>query len=363
MSRSMTLCACLLALLPGVVAADTIPADSPRWEIQAKTSRVEEHLERPGLYVEGGYAYIMDAEFTDGTIEFDIAFDAARGFMGAAFRIVDPGNLEHFYVRPHQSGHPDANQYTPIFNGVSAWQLYHGPGYGVPVTYDYDQWIPVKIVVLGQKADIYIGDMSKPTLHVSELKRERSAGGVGVNASFAPAHFSNFSFDPTPPTSLVGEPAPAKVAEPGTISSWDVSEAFAVDVLAGTHRLPDTVGRSWQKLEIEKTGLANLARIQGTGDGNTVLARTTIDAKTAEHRVVTFGYSDDVRVYLNGQLLYQGSNLYRSRDFRYLGTIGLFDAVILPLHPGENQLIFAVTENFGGWGLMATLGDATRSAP
>jgi len=37
--------------------------------------------------------------------------------------------FEHFYIRPHQSGNPDANQYTPVFNGVSAWQLYHGALY------------------------------------------------------------------------------------------------------------------------------------------------------------------------------------------------------------------------------------------
>ena len=40
-----------------------------------------------------------------------------------------------------------------------------------------------------------------------------------------------------------------------------------------------------------------------------------------------FGYSDRVRVYLGGRLIYAGNNDYRSRDFRYLGTIGWFDAL------------------------------------
>jgi hypothetical protein len=31
------------------------------------------------------------------------------------------------------------------------------------------------------------------------------------------------------------------------------------------------------------------------------------------------------------------------------------DAVFLPLRPGENELLFAVAETFGGWGLEARL--------
>jgi hypothetical protein len=32
-----------------------------------------------------------------------------------------------------------------------------------------------------------------------------------------------------------------------------------------------------------------------------------------------------------------------------LGTIGLFDAVYLPLRKGKNTLLLAVSEDFGGW--------------
>ena len=33
--------------------------------------------------------------------------------------------------------------------------------------------------------------------------------------------------------------------------------------------------------------------------------------------------------------------------------IGLFDSVVLPLRAGENEILIAVTEAFGGWGVMA----------
>ena len=61
------------------------------------------------------------------------------------------------------------------------------------------------------------------------------------------------------------------------------------------------------------------------------------------------------RVYVNGKIVYAGQRVFRSRDYRYLGTIGYFDAVYLDLKEGENEVVFAITETFGGWGLRARL--------
>ena len=55
--------------------------------------------------------------------------------------------------------------------------------------------------------------------------------------------------------------------------------------------------------------------------------------------------------------MYGGSNLYRSRDYRYLGTIGYFDELYLPLQRGKNELWLAVSEDFGGWGIQAMFED------
>jgi len=72
---------------------------------------------------------------------------------------------------------------------------------------------------------------------------------------------------------------------------------------------------------------------------------------------LNFGYSDTAAVFVNGALVYKGDNTYMSRDYRYLGTIGLFDSVALPLKSGENEVWIAVTEAFGGWGIMGQLVD------
>ncbi len=63
---------------------------------------------------------------------------------------------EHFYIRPHQSGMPDANQYTPVFNNFSAWQLYHGPEYAVATDYRNNEWMHLKVVYADDRADVYI---------------------------------------------------------------------------------------------------------------------------------------------------------------------------------------------------------------
>jgi hypothetical protein len=49
-----------------------------------------------------------------------------------------------------------------------------------------------------------------------------------------------------------------------------------------------------------------------------------------------------------------------SRDYRYLGTIGLFDSVTLPLKAGENEIWIAVSEAFGGWGIMDRIVDLNQ---
>ena len=79
----------------------------------------------------------------------------------------------------------------------------------------------------------------------------------------------------------------------------------------------------------------------------------------AQVKPLQFGFSDSVKVYFNGQLIYGGNDLFRSRDYRFLGTIGYYDTLYLPLLNGKNELIMAVSEKFGGWGVQARFADMT----
>ena len=277
----------LCALVPSLEArAQGVPFGTERWEIQAAESRVTNHLGRSSLYLKGGLAAVRDTKFTDGVIEFDIAFTGERGFMGVFWRMQDFENYEEFYLRPHQSGNPDANQYQPVFNGVAAWQLYYGESYAAPTRYDNNQWTHVRVVVAGRRAEIYIRDMETPALFVCELKRETKEGRVGLSASnFAPAYFSNFSVTPTsaaPPLKGAPKEAAAAAATPGAVKSWMVSGAFDGKSLEGKYELApaDTQKLNWHKLAAEPNGTANLARVQGVAEGrDTAFARLVIQSR------------------------------------------------------------------------------------
>ncbi|HMY70668.1 MAG TPA: hypothetical protein PLQ88_02455 [Blastocatellia bacterium] len=356
-------CLAAMLLLSISATAQIVPFDSDRWEIQAKEHKIIEHLGRKTLYLKGGFALIKDAPFTDGIIEFDIAFTDEQGFMGAVWRLQDTRNYEDFYLPPPHSSHGDANQYQPVFNGVEAWQLYSGEGYGAATKYEFNQWTHVKIVVVGKQAEVYIKDMETPALFVNELKHEIKPGKVGLRVSnFGPGYYSNFSFVAQSRLPLKGKPKAAERATPGTVMSWLVSNAVAGKSLNDKYQLQtaDKQSLSWKRLDSEPTGIANLARLQGTEpERDTVFARLVIQSDREQVKKLRFGFSDAVKVYCNDRLISGGSNVFRSRDEHFMGTIGLHDEVYLPLKKGANELWLAVTENFGGWGVKALFEDMT----
>jgi hypothetical protein len=352
--------------------AETVPFDSPRWVLQPNTSRLEDYLGKKSLYLKGGAAYLKDVDFTNGIIEFDVAFARERGFFGAIFRMQDKENFEEFYLRSHQSGNPDAIQYSPVYNRLSAWQLYHGEGYSAAVTFQFDRWMHVKLVVSGKTAELYIDNNESPVMFMHDLKREIKPGLVGVKAlPFSAGHFANFSVTKIDNPPMKSKPKSVPEIGAGTVMIWAVSSTFAEKTLDKKFLLSeaDKEPLTWKKLECERSGLANFSKISRLDRiKNTVFARITIDSHSQQIKKLEFGFSDRIKVYLNNRLLYSGNNNYRSRDYRFLGTIGYFDELFLPLEKGKNELWMAVSENFGGWGIKCrfedmegiTLGSAAR---
>ncbi|MCJ7754803.1 MAG: hypothetical protein MUP13_09580 [Thermoanaerobaculales bacterium] len=344
-----------------VSAAEPIPFDSPRWQIEAEEHRIEQYKGKTSLVLRGGLALVADAEFQDGVIEYFCAFPEARAFVGVTWRVQDSQNREEFYIRPHQSGNPDANQYTPVFNGLSAWQLYYGEGYGTPITYTFDTWIAVKIVVSGDQAEVYIGDLETPSLFIDDLKRETTSGAVGLAVpNYGAVRYADFRFEKADSPILKGKVERARTAPSGAVMKWQVSHPFAEKTIEGLIEISSSHkdDLAWTPLKSESTGLVNLSRVSALSrETNTVFAKVTVVSDRAQSKILDFGYSDRLRLFFNDRLLYSGNNGYRTRDYRYLGTIGSFDAVTLPLQKGPNDLWFAVSESFGGWGVQAAFED------
>ena len=59
----------------------SVPADSPRWDLQ-QAAKVADYLGRKCLAIDGGAAVLKDFEMRDGVLDVDVATPAKRGFFG-----------------------------------------------------------------------------------------------------------------------------------------------------------------------------------------------------------------------------------------------------------------------------------------
>jgi hypothetical protein len=103
-------------------------------------------------------------------------------------------------------------------------------------------------------------------------------------------------------------------------------------LVAGKFALDPADVRSirWTELPVTERGIVNLGVLgPRSADSNTVLASVVIQSDVARRLPFRLGFSDRAPVYLNGRLIYVGDATYRSRDPRFLGTVGLFDTSLL----------------------------------
>ena len=334
-----------------------VPFDSDAWDMSNAKYSIQNFEGKDCLLLQSGFLFIKDLEFLNGTIELDINFSGLRNFPGVGWRLHSPGNFEEFYIRPHQSGNPDANQYTPVFNGLAGWQLYHGEKYATSVRYTFNEWHHLKIVVKGKQAWIYYDDMEKPLLVVDELKHDTLAGSLGLR-TFTNVHFANFEYT-LDPTQYPEEPVATDYAE-GQITTWNLSEVQEDQKFSGKLELSkaDLKEIKWSSQQVESSGVLNIAKhLQRGQEKSTAIAKLDIESSNNQIKKLDIGYSDFIQVYVNGKILYSGATNFRSRDYRYLGTIGYFDSVYLPLKKGKNEILLVVKENFGGWGIQALMKD------
>lgn len=349
------LCSAALLLAVGSTRAQRAAAQQPwqAWRIVAQASRLEEYLGRDALVLQGGTAWLDGIDLRDGTVEFDVAMPDTMSFHGLAFRARDDANYEHVYLRPHLSGLPDATQYTPVYGGVSGWQIYASPRFAQPAVLATERWVHVKAVFQGARLELSVDGQTRV---FPELIRPVAGGRIGLTSTNAPGRFANVVVRPGPGPGQQGGAGPDRPATPeGVIRCWRVSTPFAETRLAGRHSLDrrEWGAVEWGTLEAGVGGIANLAMLwPRTAGVNTVFAAVTLRARRAGPAQVRFGFSDRVHVYLNGRLLYRGNDRFQSRDYRFLGTIGLFDELSLPLRQGDNELWLAVSEDFGGWGVI-----------
>lgn len=355
-----------------------IPPGSPRWELEGK-AKVTEYLGRPCFQLDGGAAILKDFELRDGVLDVDVATPAIRGFFGIQFRLANEGAMgEWVYLRQHKSGAPDAMQYTPVLNTGANWQIYNGPGFTGAVDIPKAAWFHLRLAVTGAQAKLYVEDMEKPALVMDDLKSGVQKGFVALHVLTGTTYFSGFQVRETPPAPWERHIPPMP---PDTLTKWSISPSF--DALARNLERPLTASErdamKWQDVEAEPPGFVVLyrhreaphLRVTFQGDFSkrlepqpgmkVVYARTTIVSDRDQVRRLSIGYSDDVSVFLNGNVLYRGRSAQGFRDPGFLGIVNPEnDAVYLPLRKGRNELMLAVSEVGGGWGFICRLADPEK---
>jgi hypothetical protein len=321
-------------------------------------------------------ATLKGFEMRDGVIDVDLASSAKRGFAGFLVRLINDGaSAEEIYLRVHKSGLPDALQYTPVFNGGRNWQIYHGPGFTARVDIPKDAWFHVRLELTGAQSKLYLKDMDKPALVMTDLKTGIQRGQVALFTLSGPTCFANFEVRTTPDAPWKRELPPMP---PNTLTKWSLSPSY--DALARNleHSLSASESKAiqWQEVEAEPPGFVVIGRYREAPVGGgtfqadfskrldpqpgmkLVYARTIINSDRDQVRKLYIGYSDDVSVFLNGEILWRGRSAQGFRDPGFLGIVSPEnDAVYLPLKKGSNELLLAVSDLGGGWGFICRLAD------
>ena len=139
---------------------------------------------------EGGIVYLKDFEFTNGTIECDIASEI---FSGIAFRVQNDETGECIYFRPFNSGtekNGNTVQYS-LKGSEYGWQYLREnfPGkYESGADIQVNEWFHVRLVIKDTTVEVFVNNSKEPVLTVTDLKSENSKGSVGLwawNAYYA----------------------------------------------------------------------------------------------------------------------------------------------------------------------------------
>ena len=159
-------------------------------------------------------AVVEGLTFSSGTIEAEIAGDlapdageAARGFVGIAFRVQDDKTYDAFYLRPTNGRAEDQERRNHSAQYISHpdWPWFRlrketPSRYESYVDLVPGEWTKVRIEVRGDHARLFVHDAAQPTLIVNDVKTGASAKGA-VALWLGPgtvAHFRNLTVRPAP---------------------------------------------------------------------------------------------------------------------------------------------------------------------
>jgi len=124
--------------------------------------------------------------------------------------------------------------------------------------------------------------------------------------------------------------------------------------------LPDSTAQ-WASIQAENRGIINLSRKYGHKEKDArrlAWLKTTVESDKAQDRILSLGFSDEVWVFSNGQILYVDKNYFGTPGQKSKGRCTIENASFkLPLKEGKNEIVIGLANYFYGWGIIARLDD------
>lgn len=337
-----------------------IPLTPMHWTFQAGKVDFMDYKGQKTMRLaqQAGAVVLNEVVFQDGTIEFDLEPIRPESAQSIYFHRLDQNEQEIVYLRTNSTMNPLANdgiQYSPYVGGVNLWDLY--PEYQAPALLKPGEWNHVKLVISGSRLQVFLNQAPQAVLDIPKLEANSRQGSIAFEGA---SYLANLQVRPNVVDDVSSLATPDLTNhDPNYLRNWAVSTPQA---------LPDGHELSVRQLPIpdqftdsivaERRGLLNLTRKYGASSTRRVVwLQTNLVAQEAVKTNLQLGFSDEIWVFLNHQMVLVDKNLYQYNMRKYPdGRISIQNATVpLNLKTGENDLLIGVANDFYGWGLMARL--------
>ncbi len=337
-----------------------IPLTASQWSFQ--TGKVD-FIEYKGqkamrLAQNAGPVVLNQVDFQDGTIEFDLEPIQPESAQSIYFHRHDSNDQEIVYLRTNSTTNPLANdgiQYSPYVGGVNLWDLY--PEYQAPALLKPGEWNHLKLIVSGRRLQVFLNHSRQVVLDIPQLEANSRQGSVAFEGA---SYLANLYVKPTTVEDVSPLASPDLTNhDPNYLRTWALTAPLE---LPDGHELsvrqlpsPELFNDS---IQAERRGLLNLTRRYGASKTRRVVwLQTTLLAQEAVKTNLQLGFSDEVWVFLNHQMVLVDKNVYQYNMRKYPdGRISTQNTTApLNLKAGQNDLLIGIANDFFGWGLMARL--------
>jgi hypothetical protein len=365
MKKLLIMIGMLLPFWAAFSQTGTIQINSENFEFKPGTVEFLTFKDRPSmkLAANSGQVVIKGLNFKDGTIEFDVESILPGFAQSVYFHKRDEKEQEIVYLRVTKIGDSLANeavQYCPYFDGVNMWDMY--PNYQAPAPIKKGDWNHIKLVIHGKRMQVFVNDDTRPVLDIPKLEGNYAEGGVSFEGA---SYISNISIRPGDTGNLSPEEAPDLTGHQSNyLREWALTEPVPLESGREVTREQQPDGELYKEtITAEREGLVNLTRKFGMNQERKVVwLKAVVESASAQANFLDLGFSDEVWVFLNGQMVWVDKNLFQQDMSKYpKGRISIANTRIpLNLKPGKNELTLAVANDFYGWGIIAHLGSTDR---